>query len=134
MWNLETSIHIHARYTYTRNGPYQTQRSSVSALIFHRGLIILSSLCPPTLSSIFLYIAISSSPHLLHLQPCFHFLLWASSLPPYHPFFPLSPLSHNGSAIHPSIMSWGFELLCVMPGGFLWQAFLFALIRALQVA
>lgn len=79
-------------------------------------------------------------PAFLHPQPSFHFLFCALSSFSFHCHllflsFPCPPLLAAQGFCYPSIYHiLGFELPRVMPGGFLWLALLFTLIRAPQMS
>lgn len=119
--------------------PYRTQWSFISALNLSESAVVKASVLwsyPPcvyplwesSLASPYLLPFISFHPPSLSSVPLTLTLTSSSSFSPVPLCAP-----HYCSAIHPSIIPWGFELPCVMPAGFLWQALLFALIRAQQM-
>lgn len=117
--------------------PYWTQRSFISALNLSESAVVKASVLSSYPPCVYPHWESSlASPYLLpfisfHPPSLSSFPLTLASSSSFSPVPLCTP--HYSSAIHPSIIPWGFELPCVMPAGFLWQALLFALIRAQQM-
>lgn len=124
--------------------PHQTQISSDSAISLADAAVVQIWSSYPFCVHPHQVVSFLASPYRLpFISYIFSLVFTLSSFPVLSTLTPISSLSNvslctpqKGSAIYPSIISWGFELQYVMSGGFLWQApppHPFALIRATQM-